>query len=282
MTTATDWQARVGDNWAAEWRRTDRSFEGLDPHLLSAILGAAPPAGRALDLGCGAGSTSLSVTSARPDLAITAVDLSPALIAVARDRTGESPMIEVFAGDALDAGSDQPFDLVYSRHGVMFFDDPKAAFVRLRALLRPGGALVFSCFRDRSLNGWATEPTHAIGATPPPGRSSLAGGSGPFAFADRDEVAALLELAGWTAIEARPIDYAFRAGAGPEAVADAVEFFRRIGPASAIVASASDDQRPRLVEQLTRSCADRLLDGVVDFPAAAWLWTAKAPPRPSQ
>ncbi|WP_033919851.1 class I SAM-dependent methyltransferase [Sphingomonas sp. 37zxx] len=277
MTGAADWKARVGDNWAAEWQRTDRSFEGLDPHLVAAILAAAPPNGRALDLGCGAGATSLAIASARPDLAIAAVDLSPALVAVAQARTADLPNAEVFAGDVLDAGSATPFDLIFSRHGVMFFPDPAAAFARLIQFVRPGGALVFSSFRDRSLNGWATETAAALGASPTPSGGSLGAGPGPFAFADRSEVAEFLASAGWTAIDARPIDYAYRAGAGLDALADAVDFLRRIGPAAALIAAAAEPERPALVERLTRACADRLLGGVVDFPAAAWLWSAQAP-----
>jgi len=37
MTGAQEWQGRVGQNWAAEWERTDRSFAALTPHLLAAI-----------------------------------------------------------------------------------------------------------------------------------------------------------------------------------------------------------------------------------------------------
>ena len=41
MTSDRDWTGRVGDIWATEWRRTDRSFEGLAPVLNAAILAAA-------------------------------------------------------------------------------------------------------------------------------------------------------------------------------------------------------------------------------------------------
>ena len=39
------------------------------------------------------------------------------------------------------------FDAVFSRFGVMFFADPPAAFANIRRALKPGGRLVFVCWR---------------------------------------------------------------------------------------------------------------------------------------
>jgi SAM-dependent methyltransferase len=281
LTGAVEWRARVGDSWADEWRRTDRSFVGLDPHLVAAILAAAPERGRALDIGCGAGATALAVAAGRPELEIVGVDLSTALISVARERAADLPAIDLVVGDALDAAdSGEPFDLMFSRHGVMFFDDPGVAFARLHDACAPRAALVFSCFRARSDNGWASEIAAALGQ-PSPRDTGMRGGPGPFAFADRHEVEAMLAGAGWTEITATPVDYAYRAGAGGDPVADAVSFFGRIGPAAATLAAAAEDDRAAMRVRLAEMCQARLGDGVVDFPAAAWLWSARASRRRS-
>ena len=72
MTTAGEWSGGVGAAWAASWTQTDLSFAGLSPQLDAAILAAAPPGeARAIDLGCGAGATSIALATARPDLAST-------------------------------------------------------------------------------------------------------------------------------------------------------------------------------------------------------------------
>lgn len=281
MTGASDWRARVGDNWAEERRRTDRSFEGLDPHLIAAILAVAPERGRALDIGCGAGATALAVAAERPDLRIVGVDLSTALAAVARERSADLPNVDFVVGDALDAAdSGAAFDLMFSRHGVMFFDDPPAAFARLHDACAPGAAIVFSCFRARSQNGWAIEIAAALGL-PPTSDCGLRGGPGPFAFADHEAVQAMLADAGWTGIAATPIDYAYRAGGGADPVGDAVSFFGRIGPAASAIAAAPERERDAMHAALARICEARLNDGVVDFPAAAWLWSARASRRRS-
>jgi ubiquinone/menaquinone biosynthesis C-methylase UbiE len=41
------------------------------------------------------------------------------------------------------------FDLVLSRFGIMFFDDPEAAFSNFRQALRPSGRLSFVAGRRR-------------------------------------------------------------------------------------------------------------------------------------
>lgn len=274
MTDARDWAGQVGGTWAAEWQRTDRSFAGLAPHLDAAILAAAPDRGRALDIGCGAGSTSLALAAARPGLAVTGADLSTALLAVARERGAALANLDFVEGDVLDTASDlAPIDLMVSRHGVMFFADPVAAFATLRAAAAPDARLVFTCFRQPQDNAWVAAAVMAITGSPPPPSS---GAPGPFAFADQARVADLLAAAGWRDAKATPIDYRYRAGQGADPVADAVGFFSRIGPAAPLLRDLPASERGAAVARLAATCADHRAGDAVDFPAAAWLWTARA------
>ena len=132
MTLSYDWAGPVRDAWAVEWRRTDLSFAGLSPHLDQAILAAAPETGTAVDIGCGAGGTSLALAAARPLLSVLGIDLSESLIETARSRASPYPNLSFRAGDATGV-ADLGGDLFFSRHVVMFFDEPKAAVTRLRA-----------------------------------------------------------------------------------------------------------------------------------------------------
>ena len=155
MTEAYEWRGEIGDVWAEEWRRTDRTLAPVNDALVAA---AAAEAGRferrrILDVGCGAGATSLALAAALADAEITGIDLSDALVAAARERAGEGAerlRFEVADAAGLGARRRAGFDLIVSRHGVMFFDDPVAAFAHLRALAGAGARLVFSCFRDRA------------------------------------------------------------------------------------------------------------------------------------
>lgn len=270
MTAAYDWTGRVGDVWAEEWRRTDLSFTELSPHLDAAILAAAPETGLAVDIGCGAGGTSIALATARPRLSVVGIDLSENLVATARERGGDRPNLRFRAGDATELG-ETDVDLFFSRHGVMFFGDPVAAFTRFRNAATADARLVFSCFRDVALNPWAIETAAAV-----TGRNAESPGTapGPFAFADADRVGAILAASGWRG-EPRPVDYRHRAGEGAHAVDDALAFFGRIGPAAAQLRELDEPARAAGRERLRALLADRLGNDVVDFPAAAWIWSCR-------
>lgn len=274
MTRSFDWAGPIGDVWAAEWERTDRSLAGLAPHLNAAILAAAPAGPfRAVDLGAGAGATSLAVARGRPDAEVVGVDLSAALVAVARARAYGIGNVRFRAGDALAVVADAPpADLYCSRHGVMFYDNPVAAFATLVGAGASGVRLVFSCFAERSANLWATEPVLALG-----GVIDAPGGvaPGPFAFADPVRVHALLTAAGWTVSSPARVAFDYVAGAGEDPVADAVEFFTRIGPAASMVRVAPD--REAAIAALTAACTARRIGNRVAFPAVAWIWSAERP-----
>lgn len=276
MTEAAEWAGAVGDAWAAEWRRTDRSFSGLAVHLDALIAEVATPdVATALDIGCGAGATSIALATARPGLRVTGIDLSPDLIAVARERGAALPNLgfEQGAVEAVAAGG-PPIDLFVSRHGVMFFPDPLAAFRALRVAASPGAQLVFSCFRAARLNPWAAEIVAAILGGPPPPPADYA--PSPFAFADPAFVRSLLTDAGWHPSEPVPVDFAYRAGEGPDPVADALSFFGRIGPAAPALRAASPAERAAMLDRIAHVVERYRAHTTVDFPAAAWLWSATA------
>ena len=275
MTGAADWTARVGQVWADEHARTERAFAGIAAVLDAGIRALAPASGHAVDIGCGVGSTALAIAAARPALRVTGVDLSSALVEVARRRAPASgpAFIVGDAGDVLPTLA--PLDLLVSRHGVMFFADPLAAFRTMARAAAPDAPLVFSCFRARAENDWSCAVDRAIGVTP------VAGGyaPGPYGLADRDVTADLLRGAGWRDLRAHAHDVRYVVGAGDDPVGDALGFFRRIGSAAAVLAAADAAGRARLEARLAEMLATRIRDGAVTFNAAIWLWSARAPAR---
>jgi 2-polyprenyl-3-methyl-5-hydroxy-6-metoxy-1,4-benzoquinol methylase len=102
MTEAFEWSGRVGDAWAQEWRRTDRTLapvgEALLREIAAQVAGLAGP--RILDLGCGAGTICLALADMIPGADITGVDLSAALVAVARERAGGRLRLSFEVADA--------------------------------------------------------------------------------------------------------------------------------------------------------------------------------------
>ena len=160
-----------------------------------------------------------------------------------------------------------------SRHGVMFFADPVAAFRNLAGGAAPDARLVFSCFRAFSHNPWA----HAIAGLLPPGvvEAPAPETPGPFAFADRARVKRILAAAGWSDIAFEQVDYPFVAGVGADALADAVSYLLAIGPAARAAALLAPEECEAFIARLRHYLAVHERDHLIALPASAWLVSAR-------
>jgi SAM-dependent methyltransferase len=109
--------------------------------------------GRFLEIGAGPAVLTIMLAQAIPEARITAVDISPAMIAVAKEYVeseGLTDRIEFVEGDTTDAGLlDQlgQFDLVYSTFSLHHWDDPENAIKNLLRAVNPGGTLLIHDLR---------------------------------------------------------------------------------------------------------------------------------------
>jgi len=277
MTDSSEWTGRVGNAWAEQWRRTDRSFGALTDRLLDPA--AVGTFARALDIGCGAGELVERLAGAKPSARIMGIDISADLLGIARARCAGFVKASFQEADAAAwrAAPDSPPDLLISRHGVMFFADPVAAFAHLREQSTPGARLRFSCFRARADNGWATGLASVLPPQPPADPAA----PGPFAFAEPARVETILAAAGWEDIGFEPVDYAMIGGEGDDAVDETLAYFQRIGPAARAIAELPEADRPAVRARLRAMLTEHYANGVVTLPAAAWIVTARAANGPS-
>ena len=272
MTATEDWQGRTGEGWAGEWKRTDRSFGGLTERLLARTREVSFR--HALDIGCGAGELSLALARGHPHARIVGVDVSPQLLAAARARGDNLPNLEFALADAARWRPADDFkpQLLISRHGVMFFADPPAAFANFAGFAAENAGLLFSCFRERGENPFFTQIGSLI---PPPAKPPDRYAPGPFAFAEREHVTAILNDGGWTQVAFEPFDFAMIAGAGEDPIADAVGYFQRIGPAAAAMRAMDEPARATTLAAIRALAHDNCRDGVVALRAATWIVTAR-------
>lgn len=270
MTDKMEWQGQVGSSWARQWQRTDRSFTPLTERLVARILECGD-ARKIADIGCGAGELSIRVADARRDVNVLGLDISADLVAAALERAQGRQNLHFAVADAA-TWHDPSFspDLYVSRHGVMFFDDPVAAFANLAASGTDNARMVFSCFRAPSENAWASK----IGALVPSASSADPHAPGPFAFADPVRVKAILSAAGWADIAFEPVDFDYVSGSGDDPVGDAVDFFGHIGPAARAIRTLPEAERAAFVDHLRELAQAHLRDGAVRFAAAAWIVSA--------
>lgn len=263
-----DWAA-AGRGWAAVEDLVDRVLQPLEDRIVAAVAaGPAGPAGarRVLDVGCGTGGTTLALAR-RLGAACTGVDVSPPMIAAARARAEREGVAASFVqADAQrhefpEAG----FDAVVSRFGVMFFDDPAAAFANLRRAAAAGAGLHCVAWRSAAENPFMTAAERAAAPLLDlPARPT--DGPGQFAFADAARVRRILEAGGWPGIDVRPLDAACALPAS-----ELERYVTRLGPVGRALEAADAATRARVVETVLPAFAPYRDGADIRFTAACWM-----------
>lgn len=272
MATKADWQDAAGKAWANNIGLTDRAFAGLTQIMLERLANRSGD--YILDIGCGGGELSLALANSRPAAKVVGVDISPDLVQASQRRAMQSPNAHFELADAaIWQKSGFSPDLLVSRHGVMFFDDPVGAFAHFNDLATPGAELLFSCFRDPALNIWVSEAARLLEL--PAAVDPYA--PGPFAFAEEEHTRSILAKAGWRHIVLEPVDFGFVTGSGEDPVSDALNFFTRIGPPARAIAGMDEAQKADALGRLKRWLAGQRTGNLIALPAAAWIVTAQKP-----
>jgi SAM-dependent methyltransferase len=193
------------------------------------------------------------------------VDIAPQLLAIARQRAAQLKQVRLIETDAQSV--DLPTasaDGLFSRFGVMAFDDPAAAFANFHRILRPSGRLAFTCWRSLEQNELDHFPLSAAGL-------AEAVDETPFSFADPDRLRAVLEAAGFGDITIQGHDEDVSSGD-----LDAMtSVLLKVGPLGKIVR-----ENPALLDaaerRLRQSLAARGDPSRVELLATVWIVTANA------
>jgi SAM-dependent methyltransferase len=268
---AAAWDGAQGDQWVAAEAVMAVALAQYSDHLLAAA--AVGRAEHVLDIGCGTGDTTRACAAAAVDGDALGIDLSTAMLERARARAVDAGLtnVEFERGDA----QVYPFvpersDVVVSRFGVMFFDDPVAAFVNIGRGMKPGGHLVHVVWNDPARNEWFTVARQALAlgrALPIP----PSGAPGPFGMADREQTHGVLDAAGFAQVAFDDVAVPFSFGADADA---AFEFARGIGFVRGLLDDLDDDQRAEGLDALRAAIDARDAGAGVVFDSRIWVITA--------
>ena len=266
------WNGLAGRTWVEARQLLDRMFQPIEELLLDAALAASPSS--VLDVGCGTGSTTLAAARRLAGKGrCVGVDISDPMIGAARRRPeygGETARF-ICADAQVHAFEPAGFDAIISRFGVMFFDDPVAAFRNLRRAATDGAALTLAAWRSAEDNPFMTTAERAAAAFLPAVPARQQDAPGQFAFRDRQRVQRILEESGWGGIDIRPLDVSCTF---PEQ--ELVGYLTRLGPVGRILYEADAHTRAQVIQRI-RAAFDPYVHGEqVIYNAACWMVTARA------
>lgn len=248
------WNGRAGQAWVEAQQQLDALFHPFEAILVDAVVSTS--ARRVLDVGCGAGATTIAVARL-PGVECIGVDVSEPLIDAARKRSADT----FLCADA-ETHAFGPFDLVISRFGVMFFSDPRAAFANLG---RTGAALSLIVWRSAAENPFMTLAERTAAPLLPEFSPRRADGPGQFAFADPERVRDILAQTGWTQISIDPIDVPL---AMPASALHG--YVTRVGPVGVFLSEADEQTRVQVAQALRSAFAPYVDGEQVRFNAACW------------
>jgi SAM-dependent methyltransferase len=198
MRQAALWNDASGKTWVELRPMLDEIMAPLERLVVDA--GYPGAGGCVLDIGCGAGATTLAMARRLGEAGrCTGLDISQALVSAARARAHADgiPNASFETGDAQTHAFERGrFDAVISRFGVMFFDDPAAAFANIRQAARHGGKLALVAWRGPAENAFMTTAARAAAPFLPPAPPPDPDAPGQFAFADGARVRRILEASG--------------------------------------------------------------------------------------
>ena len=234
-----------------------------------------------MDAGAGFGDTAIMLAQrVGPTGQVDAIDCCDAFLDYGRADAAAAGVTNLrFLEADIQFTPFQPdYDLVFSRFGTMFFENPVAAMKNMRRALRPGGRFTMIVWRDMADNPWlGAAKAIALEHLPQPGADGRSCGPGPFSMADQELVTAQMKAAGFTDIVFERVDAPVRMG---DTIDDAIGFQLALGPAGEVYREAGDTAAAKhdtLVADLTALLEPQATDDGVYMASSSWVVSARNP-----
>jgi SAM-dependent methyltransferase len=266
------WDGDEGAYWAAHADHFENALARYDEAFTAAA--AISPTDRVLDVGCGTGKATRNAARTATAGSVLGVDLSSAMLAVARQRAREEGLGNVrfeHADAQVHPFEPEAFDVAIGCTSVMFFGDRVAGLANVGRALRPGGRLVQLTWQAFPHQEWIREFSTAVAVgrdlpAPPPDAP------GPFTLSDPEVVRSVLDAAGYREVTLDDRREPMWFGSDADDAHDLV-----LGLLGWMLEGLDEDGRATAQEALRESiAAHATADGVL-YDSAAWIIHATRP-----
>ncbi|MFA9408814.1 MAG: class I SAM-dependent methyltransferase [Candidatus Dadabacteria bacterium] len=239
------------------------------------------PGDKVLDIGCGYGETCLEIGEiVGAEGEVLGLDCTQAFLDIANKERDEAGLdnVKFVLGDAQTYElPENYYDVVYSRFGVMFFQNIVYALKNAHKTLKPGGKLCMIVWRTINDNPcWGMAKDIALKHLPPPSDNAQTCGPGPFSLADEETTRAMMNAAGFESIELfERKDALIPVGTSMQ---EAIDFQILVGPSGEIIREAAElgqEKLPHIIQDMKDSMKEHERADGVYLPSSTWFIMAR-------
>ena len=268
------WSGKGGDIWVERQNAMDTMLSPLGEAALNKLN--LNEGENVLDIGCGCGHTTLNIAKRiSPDGQVTGLDISEPMLKRAKESANEMSISNA-SFNCVDVQTDDMGEEVYSaafsRFGVMFFEDPVAAFCNINKSLITGASLSFVCWQSPALNPWQSLFIEAVKKyvdlpSPPPRSPS------PFAFMESEYVSSILEESNFQNIMIEGHEAEVNMFSG-RSLSDSVKDYISINPVvSVMLKDSTEQEKTEIINSAIEAFSPYYSAKGLMFPSATWLVT---------
>ena len=268
------WSGKGGDIWVERQNAMDTMLSPLGEAALNKLnLNGGE---NVLDIGCGCGHTTLNIAKRiSPDGQVTGLDISKPMLKRAKESANEMSISNA-SFNCVDVQTDdigeEVYSAAFSRFGVMFFEDPVAAFCNINKSLITGASLSFVCWQSPALNPWQSLFIEAVKKyvdlpSPPPRSPS------PFAFMESKYVSSILEESNFQNIMIEGHEAEVNMFSG-RSLSDSVKDYISINPVvSGMLKDSTEQEKTEIINSAIEAFSPYYSAKGLMFPSATWLVT---------
>jgi len=267
------WNEEGGRKWVENIHIIESMIAPISEIMIERI--SARQGEKVLDIGCGGGITSIRLAGlVAPIGNVVGIDVSEPILQIAKNRAATIDNIQFILNDAGTIPLEpNTFDIITSRFGIMFFDNPILAFRNLHTSLIPNGRLIFMCWRKIHENPLMNEPVKIISELlelKDDAEYADPTIPGPFSLSDPQHLTDLLETAGFNNIKLQKVDENLPLGK----LEQAISYSMKMGPAGKILKDATHQIKQEASHAIRQAFKKYSKDNRVNVPSATWIVSA--------